>query len=202
MKVVLLALSLALTVEAEDPLKLPELSTNNGHVYRDVTVTSVDPAGIKIMHSSGIAKLPFEVLPEELRTKLGYNPEKAQEFAAKESVMKQGAAKAAELSRLKQRFAAEAKKRMVTIQGKVLQVLGDRLILTDAKQITEDRHMSLPDNAACVICNTQGLVDGSYVKEELYPADTFQYSTVLGGVRTIRCYYHDLQDYMEWISKK
>lgn len=46
--------------------------------YTNVTVTKVEPDGIRIIHESGAAKIPIEKIPEELRSKFGINENGAQ----------------------------------------------------------------------------------------------------------------------------
>ncbi len=77
MKTLLLALLVMGAAFADEPLaKLAEL-TADGKVYKDVTVTSVDALGIKIMHSSGFARLSFDVLSEDLKERFGYDKTRA-----------------------------------------------------------------------------------------------------------------------------
>lgn len=73
-----LILTLSLTLHAEDtPVsKFPELVTKNGKKYTDVTVIEKLPAGIKIMHSTGVAKLKAENIPDAYARQLGgFRPE-------------------------------------------------------------------------------------------------------------------------------
>ncbi len=56
-----------------------DLTTNEGKIYKQVTVTKVEPDGLSIMHESGTAKVLFIELPEEMQRKHGYDPAKAEE---------------------------------------------------------------------------------------------------------------------------
>src|SRR5437016_1376913 len=65
---VTLAVSLAL---ADD------FKTNNGKEYKNAMVTQVDPDGIVVKSKTGISKLYFPELPEDVRKRYHYDPEKA-----------------------------------------------------------------------------------------------------------------------------
>ena len=60
------------------------LKTLSGSTYKDVTVTRIEPNGISIAHADGLAKILFDDLPEEMRTKYGYDPVKAAAFTETE----------------------------------------------------------------------------------------------------------------------
>jgi hypothetical protein len=74
---------LAMAATAAEPAKIPTLTTTDGKTYKAVTITKVEPDGIRIMHDGGMAKIPFEKLSEALRKQHGYDPKKAAEHAAK-----------------------------------------------------------------------------------------------------------------------
>ena len=58
------------------------LTTLNGKKYTGVTVTRVEGDAIAINHDDGTARVFFADLPPELRTKYGYDPNKAAAAAA------------------------------------------------------------------------------------------------------------------------
>lgn len=67
-------------------IKFEKLTTTNGKEYTSVTVKEVTPAGIKIMHSSGAATLPYQNLTKEIQDQLGgFDPEKAAIFLKEQS---------------------------------------------------------------------------------------------------------------------
>ena len=66
------------------PLVVDEIATLSGTKYQRVTITRVEPDGISISHSDGIAKIPFTDLSQELRTKYGYDPKKAAAYSQAE----------------------------------------------------------------------------------------------------------------------
>jgi hypothetical protein len=57
-----------------------DITTLEGKTYSGVTVMRVEPDGLSIKHSTGIGKLYFSELPQELRDKYGYNPEKHRQY--------------------------------------------------------------------------------------------------------------------------
>lgn len=85
---------------------LPTLTTTTGKVYRDVVIKDVDATGLKITHAEGIAKVTFDVLSEELRTKYGFDPAKAAEAQA-----------AAEIADAKRAAANEKKRANAAIEA-------------------------------------------------------------------------------------
>ncbi len=49
--------------------------TVSGRVFRGVKVKSLDPWEVTFMHSEGVGKLALRDLPDDLKIKLGYNPD-------------------------------------------------------------------------------------------------------------------------------
>ncbi len=54
-----------------------DFKTNNGKEYKNAIVTQVDPDGIVVRTKTAISKLYFPELPEDVRTRYHYDPEKA-----------------------------------------------------------------------------------------------------------------------------
>ncbi len=77
---ILAALSLSLAL-ADD------FKTNNGKEYKNAIVTQVDADGIIVRTKTGISKLYFPELPEDVRKRYHYDPEKA--AAAQAAVVQQ-----------------------------------------------------------------------------------------------------------------
>lgn len=50
-----------------------DFRTITGQVYRNATVTRVDPTGIAVSHADGIAFLDFKTLPPEVQREFGFN---------------------------------------------------------------------------------------------------------------------------------
>src|SRR5690242_11219291 len=63
-------------------VELPDLRAQNagGTVVEihDVKLLHVDPDGIRVLHSAGSAKIPYELLPDDLQARFGFNAVKAQ----------------------------------------------------------------------------------------------------------------------------
>lgn len=91
----LLLFSLTARVYSED------LTLTNGTVYKNVTVTKVDPDGLRIIHSDGGGKVLFTQLPEAIQQKYHYDAAAAQKYTEE-----QEAKKRAELDRVLQQSAA------------------------------------------------------------------------------------------------
>jgi hypothetical protein len=58
-----------------------DITLRSGETYQNCKVTKTEPDGITVMHSKGIAKLPFSNLPEDYQKKYNYDPEKATAYA-------------------------------------------------------------------------------------------------------------------------
>ena len=54
-----------------------DMTDNAGKVYKNAKVTRVEPDGLNISHSGGVAKLFFWELPESVQQQYGYNPTNA-----------------------------------------------------------------------------------------------------------------------------
>ena len=76
----------SLVAQTTPSTKLPKLTTVNGTTYTDITVTSVEAAGIRITHDSGLTTIPWAQVPADLRTALGYDPQKMAEAAKQAQV--------------------------------------------------------------------------------------------------------------------
>ena len=98
-KVILLAsLVLVRALAAQQPYKLGELKTVDGHEYHGVTVTEKSTEGIAIRHKSGVARLPWNEVPLETQRLLGYDAAAeaaAQQKAAAETATMQAKVKEA-----------------------------------------------------------------------------------------------------------
>jgi hypothetical protein len=53
-----------------------DIKTVDGKEYKDVTVKRVEPDGIVITHSVGVAKIPFTELPKDVQKRVGYDAAK------------------------------------------------------------------------------------------------------------------------------
>jgi hypothetical protein len=59
-----------------------DFTLNDGREYKNVTVSRTEPDGIVVMTSTGIVKLFFSELPEDLQKKHGYDSQTAARFRA------------------------------------------------------------------------------------------------------------------------
>ncbi|MCW1921797.1 hypothetical protein OKA05_04485 [Luteolibacter arcticus] len=79
MKILLPLLLLFPVLLAAEEEKLAELVTRDAKLYTGVTIRKVEPDGLSILHDSGTAKIPFEMLSKDLQTKYGYDKATAAE---------------------------------------------------------------------------------------------------------------------------
>jgi hypothetical protein len=199
----------------EDKMKFDKLLD-----YTNVTVTKIEPDGIRIMHESGVAKIPFERVPEDVRTKLGLNQEAAE--AHRQNVQAQ-----------QQRIAEANKKQQVLEKarlifvGSIFQVTDGGLLLRDvsytdgtkeekkvpykvktggptglnpnARTTYETRYKSewvlkvrsMSSWPIFVECDTAGYVDGDQFSGHVYSNGTFAYTNTQGARKTIPSYTTD-----------
>ncbi len=197
--------------------------TTSGTEYLNCRITRVEPDGISIMHSRGIAKIPFAELPEQFRDQYGYNPEQAAQYSR--AAAQHRAAAAAERDeaarRARQRADHEAsrresldtiKKTGIEIVGRIQQITDDGALISDAKTpqqyqqevttpgfrpmdgnrqfVTRTRYLPVSEEyePIFVISAGRGRTDGSAWKATVYPAGTYQYTSVMGAGKTIRCF--------------
>ena len=65
--------------------KMDTLTTTEGVVYKDVTITTVDAIGMGIDHESGGRRIPFKELPLQMQDYYQFGANEAQELAQRES---------------------------------------------------------------------------------------------------------------------
>lgn len=100
------------TLCAQQPPKLGDLKTVDGHEYRDVTVTEKTTDGIAITHDSGVARLRWNEVSAETQRLLGYNA--AADAAAKQRVAGEAAAMHAKVKQAAVRLSRQQLKSMLT----------------------------------------------------------------------------------------
>ena len=61
-------------VTAAADTNLFDLITLSSNKYEKCRITKVDPSAITVLHSKGIARIPFSDLPEEWQQKYNYDP--------------------------------------------------------------------------------------------------------------------------------
>jgi hypothetical protein len=89
----LLALFVAGVVFASD------IITRDGKTYKHAKITAVDPDGLRITHSTGVTKAPFDNLPDDIQKQYHYDPAKVAAWrrAVEEAKKAEQAAQAARL---------------------------------------------------------------------------------------------------------
>ncbi len=68
----------------------------DGETYTAAEVTKVEPDGLVITHSSGIARIPYEKLPQNLQKTFRFDPTEAQAYRSKKSELEQVTTQAAQ----------------------------------------------------------------------------------------------------------
>ncbi len=71
--------------QADGTISFPELRLSTGKVLTQVQITAVEPDGLRLRHATGVSKVRFADLPEQVQRKYPYDPNKAAEFAARET---------------------------------------------------------------------------------------------------------------------
>lgn len=61
---------------------LPLIKTTRGVVYKNCTVTKVEPDALTIAYADGATKIPFEELPTDIQQKFHYDKQAADRYAA------------------------------------------------------------------------------------------------------------------------
>jgi hypothetical protein len=93
-------ISLAILAALAASLALAEdVKTIDGKEYKNAKVNRVEPDGIVITHSAGVAKIPFTELPKDVQERFGYD--------SAEIEGERAAARAAEEKRIEEQKAAE-----------------------------------------------------------------------------------------------
>jgi hypothetical protein len=72
--------TLSFTLADEPPVHTwPTLTLTTGTQYHDAKLSKIEPSAIKIIHANGVARIPLEFLPEEVRAWFPYDEKKAAE---------------------------------------------------------------------------------------------------------------------------
>lgn len=118
---------------AGEPQAWHTLKLVDGTEYRDARVTAVEPSGIKVMHASGVARIPFELLPDAVRRQFPYDEWKAAEHRMQLAAQEQAARIRIALEEAKAHEAAREQARRENLDYrymvvKVARVLPDGLL--------------------------------------------------------------------------
>lgn len=62
-----------------------------GKLYVACRLLAVEPDGITIVHSIGVAKIPFSILPEPIQQRFAYDPAEAESYAKEVKAREQAA---------------------------------------------------------------------------------------------------------------
>ena len=161
-------------------------------VYKTVKVTAIEPSGIRFSHADGAGRAKFEELDEATRKKFNYDPAKATEFEQKK-----------EIARLEEKLAMTildgAAASMTGVSGRVQSITDKGVLLTDAKMMRDKEMVALPDDAAFLICPTAGVVNGQRIDQVAWPRGHFEFTTVLGARRKVKCFTTSIDDYKAFI---
>lgn len=184
-----------------------------GLVYSNVVIKGCQPDGIRVIHSKGVAFIPFESLPESVSMEYGYDPESKKAYlASREKAYRQS--RALELirkSKLKatieiiqitgdgalasgfymkdvEHMETEYKIRTRTVLAGPGQpgVISERVPVREIKKVGRER-VSL-GRMVYVAGLPQNLVDGNWYSTFLYPCGRYQYINTLGGQATVLRY--------------
>ena len=188
--VVLTLLGAAVVARAED------LKTRGGKEYKDIKVMAVEADGLKIMHAAGMAKIPYEQLPDDLQTKYAFDPAKAAEKRVDDAKKRKIAAIEAEAEAMKKDLYKKAEATTIKVSGRVMQVLKDRVLLSGAQGVDERLNQGgdIAGGIVCVLCSTEKLTDGIYINQKMYPVGRYRYTDISGATRLVPAYVTHIED--------
>ena len=107
------------------PALADTITTISGTTYSDATVTKTTPAAISIVHSTGMAKIPFKELPAATQKKYGYDPAKAAEYEAQEAQRQAEQKQRAEAQAQAELANEEAKKKLLQQTTPLIMIKSD-----------------------------------------------------------------------------
>lgn len=225
MKRLILAVMLATCLFAEPPQGWPVLKTKDGKEFTEVKVTGYDAVQLKIMHAAGMARIPFQKLPEEIQKAFGYDPAKAADHLAGESAQKavreESQARAALVNSSRKIFVGkifQVAERGVLLEnvqwgiGKKEEVGNEERVLTGmanglhksgptygTRTTTDWDYVMRPlgEDLVMVKCKTSDLVDGGAFTGVVYPFGTYSYTAVSGARKTIKAYTTSVSEFLE-----
>jgi hypothetical protein len=193
---------------------LDSLTTTDGITYKDVTLTKVEPDGLRIIHATGVAKVGFERLSPEIQKKYGYDPAKAVAFKQAEAARLEKIDVEQSKQELQQLIDDLAAKAALQAQGKVVRVYptgvlvkGDAIqdVIVNVPHTTYDvlktptttyiqethcqkQALGPKDNLAFIECDASNLSDGVTWATTLYPVGNYSYTDLAGKTVTVPKY--------------
>src|SRR5215203_4760352 len=94
---------------SEGPQSFDRLTTMTGKVFDNVTVTAVEPDGLRLRHDAGVSKIAFADLPSSLARQYPHDSKKAAEFAAESEARNREAIARAEEERAQAEYNARCR---------------------------------------------------------------------------------------------
>jgi len=210
-KCILLAL-LIIPAFGDEP-KPFRLVTNSGRVYEKTLIQSSGPLGVSIQHSSGTANLYWADLPQWIREKHGFNPEKEEEFrisnAEAQAKAREAMANAAEQRKVQSAEQAkirslvrEKQRNAVSAGFEVLQII-EGGVLAFPYSISYARNENTPwknnrkteswtriqEKPVAIVMQTTGVTRGSRFKKTVYPEGMYSYHSTNGTPMSVLKYY-------------
>lgn len=158
-----------------------------GNRYTDVKVKTVEDDGIVISHSRGSASLSFEVLPDPLKIRFGYDPVAAA-AAKKEKVEMQAALKVKSMAEAaaaeeRQRRKTEIARRLASaerISFRITQVINEGLLIWNLNDSKTELLKVDPDQF--------DVADGEIYNAWVISSGTFEYESVIGVGKRVRAW--------------
>lgn len=205
---------------AQEKPKFEVLQTKDGKEFKGVTVTSILPSEIRIMHESGAATVTFVNLPEAIKQQLGFDP-KAAEAHRKEIAREE---LNSEVDRFRKEWIKENTLASVCTIRQVVSggILIERGLVSDGsrEKTTRTKRVAVGKATALdgknpgtvyrtstedewgtktwtipfsfVKCDTTNLVDGGSWSGSIISTEPYSYSTVLGASKTVPGYTSDI----------
>jgi len=187
-----------------------EITTLSGETYTDVKVKRKTPLEITVSHSSGVATIPFNDLPGELKRKYGYNVNAAINMRNRQTTRRQ-------LERISKRLDqnsiyVNAELNQVTEEGALAYVTViekhertyDAVIKSKGKPqklshgpAQETHHewrtkrwtsRKKLEEPIFIVGDWSGYYDGETWSGRVYPAGTLSYTTTMGAAKRVAKY--------------
>jgi hypothetical protein len=142
--------------------KYDYIKTNSGKEFKDFIILGQDPSSIKIEHEFGTARIKFEDLPDDWKTKFNYDYESSKKHEEKRNDLIREKNK-------KDKIDADLAKNSIKIKGRVLQKLETGLLIVNAKVL--EKQMVVRTNNT----HTTDIWEKSGVKKDLSHSTALDY---------------------------
>jgi len=161
--------------------------TISGVTYTNARVEKVNPAEVKIWHSSGIATLPIYSLPIDMQEQLRYNPTEAELYRQQ---LAERQRHNTEATRISASIAAKRKQ----LLANVVQVFPDGLLVSGEEMVLHEYHYPLSgtykkreDTGTIyfLIGYPNTVVFGDNVDCFAYEDGNYTYTSIEGAVKTV-----------------